>query len=127
MPRTVTVLLLGAAAALPPTRPARVPDQPPCAGARLVPDPERPRQGALFRVRVEGVPAGAELRGEAAGEPLHFAAAGARDGAHEALAAAPIDAGAPLAVTVACAVAGRADTLRASVALAAADYPLERL
>jgi murein DD-endopeptidase MepM/ murein hydrolase activator NlpD len=95
-----------------------------CAGLRLVAVPERPRQGALFRVRVEGVPDGAELRGWAAGEPLHFAAAAA---AHEALAAAPIDADSPLPVALACSVAGRTDSLDASVALTAADYPLERL
>jgi murein DD-endopeptidase MepM/ murein hydrolase activator NlpD len=98
--------------------------QAPCAAARLLTEPARPRQGALFRVRVQGAPAGAELRGSAAGEPLHFAVA---SGAHEALAAAPIDSTAPLAVTVACAVAGRTDSLRATVAIAAADYPIERL
>jgi murein DD-endopeptidase MepM/ murein hydrolase activator NlpD len=79
-------------------------------------------------VRVEGAPTGAALQGEAAGEPLHFASAAAREaGAYEALAAAPIDADSPMRVAVACVVAGRADSLRAAVALAAADYPLERL
>jgi murein DD-endopeptidase MepM/ murein hydrolase activator NlpD len=95
-----------------------------CAGARVFAEPARPRKGALFRVRVERAPAGAELRGEAAGEPLHFVAIA---GAHEAFAAAPIDADSPLRVMIVCAVAGRVDSLGASVALPAADYPLERL
>jgi murein DD-endopeptidase MepM/ murein hydrolase activator NlpD len=126
MPRVVAALLLCTAApaaqSLLPTAPA--PTQRSCAGARLVPTPERPRQGALFRVRVEGAPSGAELRGGAAGEPLHFAAAA---GAREAFAAAPIDADSPLRVTVACAVNGRTDSLEVALALAAADYPVERL
>ncbi|HEX3158793.1 MAG TPA: M23 family metallopeptidase [Gemmatimonadaceae bacterium] len=140
MTRPVTVLLFAAATpavllstllapptfASPPTAPvSRQTSTPsPCAGVRLVAAPERPRQGALFRVRVEGAPAGAELRGRVAGEPLHFAVAA---GAHEALAAAPIDADSPLRVAVACSVAGRTDSLGASVVLTAADYPLERL
>jgi murein DD-endopeptidase MepM/ murein hydrolase activator NlpD len=84
-------------------------------------------------VRVVGAPAGAALRGEGAGEPLHFeGAAGAYEPTYEALAAAPIDGDSLLRVTVACAVAGSpsaggADSLRAAIPLAAADYPLERL
>ncbi len=95
-----------------------------CDGARLVADPERPRQGALFRVAVRGVPSGAELHGKVAGEPLHFerSAAGA-----EALAAAPIDASSPLRIVVTCLVAGRTDSLAMSTPLAVANYPLERL
>jgi len=81
-------------------------------------------QGALFRVRVEGVPAGAELRGTVAGEPLHLAITA---GAYEALAAAPIDGDSRLRASVACTVGGRTDTLVASIALTAADYPVERL
>ena len=64
----------------------------PCAGATLAAEPARPRQGSLFRVRLAGADADAALRGTVAGEPLHFAAAA---GAHEALAAAPIDAASP--------------------------------
>ncbi|MHB1224043.1 MAG: M23 family metallopeptidase, partial [Gemmatimonadaceae bacterium] len=64
------------------------------------------------------------LRGTVAGEPLHFVAAA---GAHEALAAAPIDAGTPLSLAVACHVGVSTDSLAASVALTAAGYPLERL
>lgn len=133
MLRLVTVLSLGAAgaAALRPTRvtptPAPTPAQASCIGARLVAVPERPRQGALFRVRVEGAPAGAALRGEVAGEPLHFAVAAGAPRTYEALAAAPIDGDSSLRVAVACAVDGRPDSLGAAVRLAAANYPLERL
>ena len=122
----LSTLLAPPTLASPPTAPmSRQMSTPsPCAGVRLVAAPERPRQGALFRVRVEGVPAGVELRGRAAGEPLHFTGAA---GAHTALAAAPIEADSPLRVVVTCSVAGRSDSLTASVALTAADYPLERL
>lgn len=138
MTRAVAALLLAAAtvpAALPPTpdraSPAPAPPraapplaQPSCAGARLITVPERPRQGALFRVRVEGAPADAGLRGSVAGEPLHFTPAA---GAQEALAAVPIDATSPLHVAIGCAATAPGDTLRATVALTAADYPVERL
>src|SRR5689334_19034558 len=124
MLRSATVLFLtAAAAAMPPS-----PPQPSCAGARLVAEPARPRQGTLFRVRVDGAPSGASLRGNAAGESLHFTTTSPRGaGARVAFAAAPIDAVSPLHVTVTCAVEGRVDSLRAAIALAAADYPLERL
>jgi murein DD-endopeptidase MepM/ murein hydrolase activator NlpD len=128
--RPLIVALLGAAAtaaAVAARRPTRA-DVPrataACAEARVVAEPARPRQGALFRVRVEGAPADAALNGTAAGEPLHFARVA---GAHVAFAAAPLDADAPLAVSVACAVGGRVDSLAASVPLTAADYPIERL
>ncbi len=124
MLRRCTIVILSAVAAALPPLPEAPPAQPSCATARVVAEPARPRQGALFRVRVEGAPDGATLRGTAAGEPLHFERA-AR--AYAALAAAPIDADGPLAVTVACAAAGGVDSLSASIGLAAADYPLERL
>lgn len=116
---------LAQAAAPPPPESPRY--QPSCAGARVGAVPERPRQGALFRLRVEGAPPDAVLQGSAADEPLHFVAV---PGAFEALAAAPIDARSPMAVTVVCgaaAAAGRADSLDSSVRLVAADYPMERL
>ena len=121
MIRVVPLLLLAAATA--PAVPHRAMED--CAGIRVVPVPERPRQGALFRLRVTGAPANAALAGTAAGEPLHFRpAAGA---AREALAAAPIDAPAPLRVTVTCTNTAGSDSLIAAVPLATADYPLERL
>lgn len=95
-----------------------------CDGLRVLTLPERPRQGALFRVRVLGAAPSASLHGNAAGEPLHFIAAG---GSHEALAAAPIDAVSPLRVAIACSSAGQTDSIVAQVALARANYPLERL
>ncbi len=97
---------------------------PACDSLRVITRPERPRQGSLFRVRVEGTAPGMSLRGSAAGEPLHFTAAA---GGQEAFAAAPIDGDSPLRVTVACSVAGREDSVVVRVALARADYPLERL
>jgi murein DD-endopeptidase MepM/ murein hydrolase activator NlpD len=127
MPRPAIVLLLGAiapAALLPTTDVATTPGPAACASARLVTSPERPRAGALFRVRVEGTTGDAELRGTAAGEPLHFVAAA---GALEAFAAAPIDADSALDMLVACSAAGRVDSLRTSVVLTAARYPIERL
>ena len=95
-----------------------------CEGLRVLTLPERPRQGALFRVRVHGAAPSASLHGNAASEPLHFVAA---EGSHEALAAAPIDAVSPLRVTVACSRAGITDSIVARVARARANYPLERL
>jgi murein DD-endopeptidase MepM/ murein hydrolase activator NlpD len=121
MPRLRALLFLAAAA---PAVFRPTPARASCPGARVVTDPVRPREGALFRVRVAGAPANAELGGTAAGEPLHFTRVA---GAHEALAGAPLDADSLLAVTVSCAVAGRADSLGISVALTAADYPVERL
>ena len=118
LPGATTAAASGDVPAVPPVAQAS------CTAARVLTAPTRPRQGALFRVRVVGAPAGAELSGRAAGEPLHFAVVSR---AHEALAAAPIDSTAPLAVTIACTVAGRTDSLRATVSIAAADYPLERL
>lgn len=149
MHRSLVLVPLGAAvAAAAPGRDARSPGPPPppnpplaapsmfvrspCGGARLVAVPARPRQGTLFRVRVHGAPAGVTPRGDGSGEPLHFEAptaqsAGPSAGVHEALAAAPLDGDSVVRVAVACAAGGRVDTLRATIPLAAADYPLERL
>src|SRR5688572_12690670 len=64
-------------------------------------EPVAPREGTLFRVRVDGVPAGALLSGDVAGEALHFApVAGSR--AAESFAAAPIDVNDSLNVEVRC-------------------------
>lgn len=95
-----------------------------CDGVRVSSVPERPRQGSLFRIQVSGAPAGADVRGTAAGEPLHFAASGE---ALAALAAAQIDMDTPVPVTIACTVNGRTDSTTARIATVAATYPLERL
>lgn len=114
-----------AAAAGPASHPARASQwRPACPAVTVRAVPVQPRQGALFRLRVEGAPRGAVLHGSAAGEPLHFAQQGE---AHVALAAAPIDAASPLRVVIACATSGAADSVVATVPLARADYPLERL
>src|SRR5688500_1727143 len=96
---------------------------PGCDGLRITTVPERPRQGALFRVRVTGAD-GLRLTGSAAGEPLHFTVAGA---VHEAIAAAPIDGASPLRVVVSCdGRSGGADSSVVRIPLARANYPLER-
>ncbi|HEX6049107.1 MAG TPA: M23 family metallopeptidase [Gemmatimonadaceae bacterium] len=94
--------------------------------ARVSWDPATPREGALFLVRVSGVPPGAQLAGRAAGERLHFTADSVGTVA-EALAAAPIDAADSLGVEIWCSGAGRTDTLVASVMPARGEYPVERL
>src|SRR5687767_3788219 len=68
----------------------------PRAEPEIVTTPARPVEGTLFEVRARW-PAGAPLpdsvRGELAGEPLHFAPAGAgAPGELRALAAVPLDA-----------------------------------
>ncbi|HSA55709.1 MAG TPA: M23 family metallopeptidase [Gemmatimonadaceae bacterium] len=90
-------------------------------------EPEAPRQGALFRVRVSRVPPGAQLSGRAAGEPLHFTAVEGTDSAVVAFAAVPIDGDTTLSIQVRCASGERRDTLSAQLAAARADYPVERL
>lgn len=88
-------------------------------------EPATPRAGALFVVRVSGVPVASSIAGEAAGEPLHFV----RDstGTAESLAPAPIDRDAELLVAVRCTLGEQVDTLAASATLASGDYPVERL
>jgi murein DD-endopeptidase MepM/ murein hydrolase activator NlpD len=87
--------------------------------------PERPVEGTLFRITVEGAEAGA-LRGEAAGEALHFAAAA--DGALEALAPVPVDTREALEVLLLTRRArGGEDSLRVRVPVAPGEYRMERL
>jgi len=93
--------------------------------ARISAEPAAPRQGALFRVRISGVPTGAALAGDVAGEALHFRSR-PDDRAAESLAAVPIDADS-VSVRVQCSVGGRTDTLHVSIAPARGEYPLERL
>ena len=98
-----------------------------CPGVTVRTEPARPRQGALFGIRVEGAPEGTTIDGRAAGEPLHFTP---QASAHVAYAAAPIDGPASIHVVVRCAAvdgASGGDSVIANVALARADYPLERL
>jgi murein DD-endopeptidase MepM/ murein hydrolase activator NlpD len=89
-------------------------------------EPPTPRQGALFRVRVSGVPAESRLGGDVAGEPLHFTRDTAA-GSAASLAAVPIDGERSLGITVSCTAGERTDTLVARLEAAGADYPVERL
>lgn len=95
--------------------------------ARLTWEPASPRQGALFRVRVSGVPTGTQLAGRVGGEPLHFAPGPGTPATTESFAAVPIDARDSLGVEVRCTAGDRADTLAASLAPARGEYPVERL
>jgi murein DD-endopeptidase MepM/ murein hydrolase activator NlpD len=89
-------------------------------------EPAAPRQGALFRVRVSGVPEGTALSGNVAGEALHFASvADAR--AAQSFAGVPIDAGDSLGIQVYCTAGAQADTLVASLVATRGEYPVERL
>ena len=94
---------------------------------RLSWEPASPRQGALFRVRVSGVPPGASLVGRAGPEILHFMPARGISGAIVSLAAVPIDATDSLGIEVQCAAGGRADTLTAHVTPTRGAYSVERL
>jgi murein DD-endopeptidase MepM/ murein hydrolase activator NlpD len=89
-------------------------------------EPTSPRQGALFRVRVLGLPSGAQLAGDAGGEALHFVPTRGEQGA-ESFAAVPVDGDRTIALRVLCIIGEQVDTLTASVEAARADYPVERL
>jgi murein DD-endopeptidase MepM/ murein hydrolase activator NlpD len=86
--------------------------------------PDRPVEGSLFRISVEGAEPG-RLRGEAAGQPLHFATSAG--GALEALAAVPIDTRAELEVALFTDGEGGVDTLRVRVPVRPGEYRMERL
>src|ERR687895_804577 len=60
--------------------------------------PRRPRQGTLFRLLVDGVTDPRAVAGSVAGEPIHFATAGA--GSVSALAPVPIDAAGSVKATI---------------------------
>jgi murein DD-endopeptidase MepM/ murein hydrolase activator NlpD len=94
---------------------------------RVTLSPARPVRGRLFTVTVAGLSARAldslrtAVAAAVAGEPLHFArAAGGR--AVTALAAIPIDAPDTLTLTLVVTTAGRADTTRVPVSVAAGHY-----
>ncbi|MEX2282203.1 MAG: M23 family metallopeptidase [Gemmatimonadota bacterium] len=91
---------------------------------RITWTPERPVQGTLFRVRVGPLANAARVEGKIAREPLHFAqnAAG-----WEALAAAPLDQGSELEVTVEIVRDAKVDSVRARVPIATGTYALEKL
>lgn len=90
--------------------------------------PEQPMQGTLFQVFVEpGALDAADVlavKGECAGEPLHFEE---RDGVWWALAAVPIGASGDLAMPIVLEDGGPPDTLVATVPVMKGDYHMERL
>jgi len=88
-------------------------------------EPPAPREGALFRVQVSGIPARTSLSGVVAGEALHFAPVPENQAA-ESFAAVPIDTDS-LSVEVHCTAGERTDTLRARLAATRGEYPVERL
>ena len=83
-----------------------------------------PTQGALFRVRVTGTPASAQLTGVVAGELLHFAT---YSGASESLAPVPIDGPDSLEILVRCTMDGASDSITARIGTTSGNYPIERL
>src|SRR5215203_1334257 len=89
-------------------------------------EPGTPREGTLFRVRLDHGTPGTTLSGEVAGEPLHFAPAPGADRA-ESFAAAPVDRSDSLAIRVFCSHGEQTDTLQASLVAARGEYPIERL
>ena len=93
------------------------------AKSRITWTPERPVQGTLFRVRV-AADSTARVSGKIAGEPLHFSREGA---AWQAVAAAPLDRGAQLDLSVEVATSDRADTIRTRISVAEGSYALEKL
>ena len=87
--------------------------------------PRRPKQGALFRLVVDGVADPRAVSGTVAGEALHFASAG--NGRVSALAPVPIDStGSVMAVIVIADDLGT-DTVHTRVPVAPGGYPSEQL
>lgn len=89
-------------------------------------EPAVPREGALFRVRVERFPAGTMLSGEVAGEAMHFAPTPGTQAA-ESFAAVPIDTSDSVEIRVYCSNGTRTDTIRAPIVAARGEFPVERL
>lgn len=91
-------------------------------------DPDLPVQGRLFEVIVNADLAETldEIRGELAGQPLHFTERS--PGEFVALAAAPIDAAGELLMPIAARwIDGATDSLTMAVPIRAGEYRLERL
>ena len=86
--------------------------------------PDRPVQGTLFRVHVAAHDEAERVSARMAGEPLHFSRVGAE---WQALAAAPLDRGAQLELTVEVSLNGKVDTVRSNIPVAEGSYTIERL
>lgn len=93
--------------------------------ASLTLEPASPARGAIFLVRVNGVPSGAQLEGQIAGQPLHFVPDSG--GSAVSFAATPIDGSRSLDVSLRCILGENVDTLNTRIELASGDYPVERL
>ncbi len=89
-------------------------------------EPSPPRQGAVFRVRITGVPSGTQLGGVVAGEALHFSP-DSTPGSAISFAAVPIDGERSLRAVVHCTAESRTDSLVATIDAARGEYPVERL
>ena len=89
--------------------------------------PESPREGSLFRVRVSGVPADAQLAGTAAGEPLHFTAVADEPSTVESLAGAPVDGPDSLGIAISCGAGEQRDTTAVRLGVTRGKFPVERL
>ena len=90
-------------------------------------EPNAPRQGALFRVRVTGVAPGTQLGGKVADQLLHFVRAAGDSSIAESFAAVPIDGDSSLGIVLQCSAGERIDSLMARLDAARANYPIDRL
>lgn len=90
-------------------------------------EPNAPRQGALFRVRVSGVPPATQLGGKVAGQPLHFMRTAGDSSIAEAFAGVPIEGDSSLGIVLRCSAGEREDSLIARLETARANYPIDRL
>ena len=91
-------------------------------------EPSHPARGSLIRLRVTPTISDlvSELRGEVAGEPLHFASA---DGGvtWTGLAPVPVEGDDSLPVILVLMHSGQEDTVRTAIAVEQPGYPSERL
>jgi|SRR5688572_97307 len=92
--------------------------------ARITWSPERPVQGTLFHIYVNAPGSEVRVTGKSAGEPLHFSQ---REGKWEALAAAPLDQGSELKVTVQIMRGDKADSMNVRIPVGKGVYALEKL
>jgi murein DD-endopeptidase MepM/ murein hydrolase activator NlpD len=90
-------------------------------------EPARPVRGALIRLRVTPTTAEpvAAIEGEAAGEPLHFSRTDSV--IWTALAGIPVEGDDSISLTLVLVIGDRRDTVRTSLGVQRADYPMERL
>jgi murein DD-endopeptidase MepM/ murein hydrolase activator NlpD len=87
--------------------------------------PRRPKQGALFRLVVDGVTDPRAVSGTVAGAPIHVASAG--NGRVSALAPGPIDSTGSVTAVIVIADELGTDTVSVRVPVAPGGYPSEKL